>query len=85
LSSYKYLVYTRVTDYTPAWKDIEAQAEEEDIYSAPEPKTASDDVSKEDAFTEVQITLTDDAEEELYDPKRKDEFLPTDVEDMLNG
>jgi len=85
LSSYKELVYTRVTDYMPAWKDIEEKAEEEEPYSAPEPEVVSEDIAKEEIFPEVQIKLADDTEEELYDPKRKDEFLPTDVEDMLNG
>jgi type IV secretion system protein VirD4 len=96
LSAYSELVYSRVTEYIPQWHDKENgtvskqhnfTVHEEPIqrYAKPNFGTNADqeetpEEKKEEHYEQVQITV----DENVYDPQNPDEFVETDVEDILN-
>ena len=96
LSAYSELVYSRVTEYIPQWHDKENSTvskqhnftvDEEPIqrYAKPNFGTNAEqeklpEEKKEEHYEQVQITV----DENVYDPQNPDEFVETDVEDILN-
>ena len=96
LSAYSELVYSRVTEYIPQWHDKENgtvskqhnfTVDEEPIqrYAKPNFGTNAEqeetpEEKKEEHYEQVQITV----DENVYDPQNPDEFVETDVEDILN-
>ena len=92
LSAYSELVYTRVTEYIPQWHDKENNTEQrqhsfeevkrqEQVHTYAEPNFGTNvKEEKQEEHEQIQITV----DENVYDPQNPDEYIETDVDDILN-